>query len=291
MTRPSCVINIWDLPGEKRPRFTSTPGVGAVVRAVSDVVGLTRMGAGSRVVEPGFAGTNRHFHSYEEEWTCVLAGQGTVRIGPLRIPVRAGHFIGFPPGPRPHHFLAEREALVLLEGGEREPDRDNCWYPDLRRFMVGRTFVEPYAEPPPEEGDPRQAVHVDDVAITQFSHDVDAKVRRSMRRLSNGMGFHRQAVAWARVGAGGDSTVLHTHDRSDEWILVLSGKATVRVGDERFVAGPNDFLGHAAGGPAHVMHAEEELTYLVGGQVDPTDVVTYPEAGLRRSGGMLHRIP
>jgi len=290
MTRPSCVVNIWDLPGEKRPRFTSTPGVGAFVRTVSDAVGLTQMGASVRVVEPGFAGTNRHFHAYEEEWTYVLAGEGIVRIGPLRIPVSAGHFVGFPPGPRPHHFLAERDTLVLLEGGDRRVDKDKCWYPDLRRYMVGRTFTEPYVEPPPEEGDASQVVHVDDVAITEFRHDVDSKVRRSMRRLSAGMGFQRQAVAWARVPAGGDSTVLHTHDRTDEWILVLSGRATVRAGDERFVVGPDDFLGHPAGGAAHVMHAEEELTYLVGGQVDSADIVTYPEAGLRRVGNVLHRL-
>jgi len=290
MTRPPCVVNIWDLPGEKRPRFTSTPGVAAVVRTVSDAVGLTQMGATIRVVEPGFAGTNRHFHSYEEEWAYVLAGHGTVRIGPLRIPVSRGHFVGFPPGPRPHHFLAERETLVLLEGGDRRPDDDNCWYPDLRKYMVGRKFVEPYVEPPPEEGDERQAVHVDEIAVTEFRHDVDRQVRRSMRRLSADMGFRRQAVAWARVPEGGDSTVMHTHDRTDEWILVLSGRATVRVGAEPFVVGPNDFLGHPAGGPAHVMHADEELTYLVGGQRDSSDIVTYPEHGLLRAGGVLHRL-
>ena len=78
MTRPACVVNIWDLPGEKRPRFTSTPGVGAVVRTVSDTVGLEQMGVTVRVVEPGFAGTNRHFHSYEEKWTYVLAPARTV---------------------------------------------------------------------------------------------------------------------------------------------------------------------------------------------------------------------
>jgi uncharacterized cupin superfamily protein len=60
------------------------------------------------------------------------------------------------------------------------------------------------------------------------------------------------------------------------------------VGAQQFVVGPDDFLGHPAGGPAHVMHAEEELTYLVGGQRDSTDIVTYPEHGLRRVGGVLH---
>jgi uncharacterized cupin superfamily protein len=35
------------------------------------------------------------------------------------------------------------------------------------------------------------------------------------------------------------------------------------------------------------MEAVDELTYLVGGQIDTTDVVTYPDAGLRRVGRQL----
>ena len=63
MSRPSCVVNIADLPGEKRPRYTTTAGVAAVVREPSAATGLTRMGVHVRAVEPGFAGTNRHFHT------------------------------------------------------------------------------------------------------------------------------------------------------------------------------------------------------------------------------------
>ncbi|HEY7671385.1 MAG TPA: hypothetical protein VIC71_04135 [Gammaproteobacteria bacterium] len=32
VNRPSCVVNIWDLPGEKRPRFVAAEGIGAIVR-------------------------------------------------------------------------------------------------------------------------------------------------------------------------------------------------------------------------------------------------------------------
>jgi uncharacterized cupin superfamily protein len=80
---------------------------------------------------------------------------------------------------------------------------------------------------------------------------------------------------------------LHTHDRTDEWIFILAGRGIARVGDDRFGIGPNDFIGHPAGGPPHAMEASDELTYLVGGQIDAADVVTYPEAGLRRVGRRL----
>jgi quercetin 2,3-dioxygenase len=288
MSRPSCIVNVADVPGEKRPRFTATPGVAAIVRTLSDAAGLKQMGVSWRAVEPGFAGTNRHFHSIEEEWSYVLSGRGTLRIGPLRIPVSAGTFAGFPTGPRPHHFLAEGdEPLVFLEGGERRPAQDECWYPDIRTMSRGRVKVEPYVEPPSEEGDMSQVVRVHDVEVRNFQHDVDPAVRREMRTLHRPTGLTRQAVHWARVPAGGRSTVLHTHDRTDEWVFVLSGRGMARLGSERFEIGPQDFLAHPAGGAPHQMEAIDELTYLVGGQVDAGDVVTYPEAGLQRVGGKL----
>ncbi len=289
MTRPVCVVNIRDLPGEKRPRYTATPGVAAIVRLPSAATGLTRMGVSVRSVEPGFAGTNRHFHSVEEEWSYVLTGRGTLRIGPLRIEVRAGHFAAFPPGPRPHHFIAEGDLpLVFLEGGERRPAEDACWYPDVRMLSRGRVAVE-YEEPPAEQGDERQVLHVDDSPITEFQHDLDAQVRRRMRMLDEPTGLVRQAVRWAQVPAGGRSTVFHTHDRTDEWIFVLAGHGIARVGDERFAIGADDFIGHSAGGLPHAMEAVDDLTYLVGGQIDESDVITYPENGMRRVGDRLEK--
>jgi uncharacterized cupin superfamily protein len=55
--------------------------------------------------------------------------------------VRAGSFVGFPPGPAPHHFIASgAEALLLLEGGERRPHEDSGWYVELgmRYILSGR---------------------------------------------------------------------------------------------------------------------------------------------------------
>ncbi|HUI26364.1 MAG TPA: hypothetical protein VL403_09805 [Candidatus Kryptonia bacterium] len=73
--------------------------VGSIARALGEVTGLSHMGVALRTVEPGWAGTNRHFHSVEEERTYVLARVGTVRIGPHRLAVRAGSFVGFLAGP------------------------------------------------------------------------------------------------------------------------------------------------------------------------------------------------
>ena len=94
MPRPACVVHVPDLVAEKRPRFTHGGNVRSEVRAVGNSTGLTRMGVWVRSFEPGFAGTNRHYHEVEEEWAYVLSGAGVVRIGPLYIDVRAGHFVG-----------------------------------------------------------------------------------------------------------------------------------------------------------------------------------------------------
>jgi uncharacterized cupin superfamily protein len=248
MTRPPYVINLADLPGEKRPRFTSAPGIAAVVRSVGDATGLTHMGVHVRSVEPGFAGTHRHFHTVEEEWSFVLSGRGMLRIGPLRLAVRAGHFAAFPPGPRPHHFLAEGdEPLVFLEGGERRPSLDACWYPDARMLSRGRARVEPYEEPPPEEGDAWQLVHIDDLPIGQ------------LRALHQPTGLERQAVYWASIPRGARSI-----ESTDAWTFILSGRGIAHVGIDRFEIGPNDFVGHPAGSPVH-LEALEDLTYLTGG--------------------------
>jgi uncharacterized cupin superfamily protein len=290
--RPACVVNIRDLPGQKRPRYTSMPGVAAVVRSPGSATGLKQMGVHVRTVAPGFAGTNRHFHTVEEEWAYVFEGSATLRIGPLSLRVGPGDFAGFPTGPRPHHFLNDgTEDLVFLEGGESRPAEDGCCYPDLRRTLEGREFVEPYREPPPEEGDEAQLQHVEALPVRTFQHDVDSRARRRMRTLHAPTGLERQAVYQAEVARGDRSTAFHTHDRTDEWVLILSGRAAVDVGEQQFEVGPCDFMGHAAGGAPHVMEALTDLTYLMGGMIDANDVVRYPRHGLIRVGGRLEPAP
>jgi uncharacterized cupin superfamily protein len=95
----------------------------------------------------------------------------------------------------------------------------------------------------------------------------------------------RQAVRWTRVAVGDRSTAYHTHDRTDEWVYILEGRAHVRSGEDHFEVSAGNFVGHPAGGPAHVMEPISELTYLMGGQIDPDDVVIYPEAGVQRRRG------
>jgi uncharacterized cupin superfamily protein len=289
--RPRCVVAVADLVAEKRPRWTHGAGVGALLRDLRTPTGLTQIGVNLREIRPGSFGTNRHWHAVEEEWVYVLEGRGEVRIGPLQLPVRAGSFVGFPPGPRPHHFLAQgHEPLLLLEGGERRTD-DYGYYPDARRRFAGGSIVDSDDWLPPEEGDARQCRHIDEIELRSFQHELDPRAKRVMRRLESGTGLERQVVVWSRVAAGDHSTARHSHDRTDEWIFVLAGRALARVGDASFEVGPGDFIAHPAGSPAHRMDVREPLIYLMGGQRDADDVVTYPDAGVRRVRGRLVPTP
>jgi uncharacterized cupin superfamily protein len=278
------------MPGEKRPRWFPAEGVGSLVRGVGNAAGLKQMGVWVRDIEPGFKGTHRHFHTVEEEWVYVLSGRGSVRVGPLALEVRAGSFVGFPPGPRPHHFIAAAsEPLVLLEGGERRPKEDRGWYVDLGVRWHAGEFSETTESPPPEEGDAFQVTHIDAVTSVEFQHEVDHAARRTYRSLHTPTGLTRQAVRWTQVQRGDRSTAYHTHEHTDEWIYILEGRAQVRVGHQRFEVGPGDFIGHPAGAEPHAMEPTEPLTYLMGGQIDPNDVVRYPEAGLRLEQGRVVR--
>lgn len=285
------VVRVSLVESQERPRFVPVPGVASSVKEISKRSGMRQMGVSVRSVQPGHAGSKRHFHTVEEEWAYVLGGAGVARIGPLSIPVRAGHFVGYPPGPRPHHFRATGdEPLVFLEGGERRPEEEHGWYVDEGLRWRGGRIEKADGPPPPEDGEPAQCVHLDDVDVLPFDHRVEASAHRWMRPLSAGTGLCRQVVTWARVNVGDLSTAYHTHTRTDEWVYVLAGTARLRVGDEGCEIGPGDFVGHPANGLPHGMEPITELTYLMGGQRDPEDVVLYPEHGVQLVRGRIESL-
>ena len=285
------VVVVADVPAEQRPRTVKGDGVASRVRPISDAGGLAQMGVGIRIVEPGFLGSNRHFHTVEEEWAYVLSGTGVARIGPHRIDVRAGHFIAYPPGPSPHDFRATGdESLVFLEGGERRKEEEHGFYVDMGLRWRGRKIEKAEAPPPPEEGDASQCVTVDTCESVPFDHALDSGAHRVMRLLSAVTGLTRQVVTWSQVAVGHRSTPFHTHTRTDEWVYVLEGHARLRIGDEHCEVGPGVFVAHPAGGPPHVMEPVKELTYLMGGQRDPDDVVLYPEHDMTLLGGRFEQL-
>ncbi len=122
------------------------------------------------------------------------------------------------------------------------------------------------------------------------THFLNPNARRVNKSLGDvcgltGLGFHL-----IEVPPGAESTECHRHYFEDECVYVLSGTATARIGGESFPVKAGDFLGYAAGGPAHTLinTGREPLRCLVAGQRLTHDVADYPDRGKRiyRNQGM-----
>lgn len=115
-------------------------------RRLGDVFGLKNFGVNLVRLPPGAASSNRHWHSKQDEFVYILAGEATLvtdagerRMGP-------GTMMGFPAGtPDGHHLLNRSDAdMLYLEVGDRG-EGDEVDYPDidlLMRFVGGvRRYV------------------------------------------------------------------------------------------------------------------------------------------------------
>ena len=97
------------------------------------------------------------------------------------------------------------------------------------------------------------------------------------------MGLKRTGVNLIRVPPGRESYVYHSHRYEEEWIYVLSGRATALIDDVEYEVGPGDFLGFPTPSVAHLLRntGTEDLVYLAGGESREFDVAEFPKLGKR----------
>jgi uncharacterized cupin superfamily protein len=102
-------------------------------------------------------------------------------------------------------------------------------------------------------------------------------------RLSSLVGLSRLGVTRAVMPPGKESFVYHSHYREEEWIYILFGRGVAEIGGEEFEVGAGDFLGFPAPQVAHHLRNpyEEDLVYLMGGEVLDVDVANFPRLGKR----------
>jgi uncharacterized cupin superfamily protein len=115
----------YDQPCRKRER-----------RRLGDAAGLTQFGVNLLRLAPGTWSSQRHWHSHEDEFVYVLAGEVTLVTDEGAEVLHAGDAAGFKAGEPNGHCLqnlAAGDALVL-EVGSRRPELDATTYPgiDLR---------------------------------------------------------------------------------------------------------------------------------------------------------------
>jgi uncharacterized cupin superfamily protein len=101
--------------------------------------------------------------------------------------------------------------------------------------------------------------------------------------LSRRAGMKRAHVSLGRVPPGKDSFAYHAHLLEEEWLYILSGRGIAEIDGEEHEVGPGDFMGFPTPSVAHLLKNpfDEELTYLMGGEDLPLDILEYPKLGKR----------
>ena len=124
-------------------------GFGADVADVARRIGARKLGYNVTVIDPGKAAYPAHAHRINEEMFFVLEGQGEVRIGQERHPVRAGDFIAHPPGgPESAHQLRNtgKGPLKVLGVSTFEP-AEVVHYPDSDKTAFAVVTTGPDGKP------------------------------------------------------------------------------------------------------------------------------------------------
>jgi len=106
---------------------------------VGPKIGARKLGYNVTVVPPGKRAFPRHSHRVNEEMFFVLEGEGELRVGEERYPVRRGDVIACPPGgPETAHQIintsASAELKYLAVSTMLSPEIVD--YPDSGKFGV-----------------------------------------------------------------------------------------------------------------------------------------------------------
>ena len=125
--------------GSSYPPPFDAPCAAREKHALGDAFGLTDYGVNQVTLPPGTASSQRHWHSQEDEFVYILAGNPTLVTDSGRTLLRPGMCAGFPAGSGDgHHLLNETDDDVsYLEVGSRRLD-DDVEYSDIDMRIVGR---------------------------------------------------------------------------------------------------------------------------------------------------------
>ena len=123
------------------------------------------------------------------------------------------------------------------------------------------------------------AKEISETAEKRIEHQFNENAVRLTKNLSQRTGLQRLGVHLVRLAPGHDSTTHHYHAADEEFLYIISGHGTAKIGTEHYELGPGDFMGFPSSSPAHSMHnsSNEDLLYLMGGEKQPVDVVYYPD--------------
>jgi uncharacterized cupin superfamily protein len=128
------VIHIDDLPWSEQ---THGELIGHRRRSVSSAAGGRTLGCSMFELDPGKTAFAFHYHLGNEEAVYVLAGDGTLRLGDRRLPLRSGDYVALPAGEDHAHQITNTGAeplRYLVLSTMNEPDV--VMYPDSEKVGI-----------------------------------------------------------------------------------------------------------------------------------------------------------
>ena len=108
-------------------------------QALGDAAGLTQFGVNLLHLPPGAWSSQRHWHTSEDEFTYVLAGEVVLVTNAGEETLRAGDCAGFKAGVADGHHFQNRtnDEALILDVGSRRPEADVVDYPDVDLRWIG----------------------------------------------------------------------------------------------------------------------------------------------------------
>jgi uncharacterized cupin superfamily protein len=133
MTRP--IMNLDEVEFddiEDNGRFTSRRG------QISDHIGAQKLGYNLTVLPPGKTQCPFHNHHAEEEMFFILEGEGELRFGDSRYPLRKHDVVACPPGgPEVAHQIFNTGSVPLRYLSlSTIAEVETCEYPDSQKVMI-----------------------------------------------------------------------------------------------------------------------------------------------------------
>lgn len=108
---------------------------GFAFRPLAEPAGGRAIGGSFHEIPPGRTAFPYHWHSVNEEAMFVVEGEGTLRVGGERVPIRAGDWVSFPIGPdTAHQVINTGTAPLRLLGLSTKSTGEVVGYPDSGKF-------------------------------------------------------------------------------------------------------------------------------------------------------------
>ncbi|MGJ3261776.1 MAG: cupin domain-containing protein [Salinarimonas sp.] len=121
-------------------------------RRLGDAAGLTAFGVNLTRLPPDKWSSQRHWHSHEDEFVMVLAGELVLVEDGGETVLRTGDCAGFPAGAGNGHHLINRsgaEAVYLEVGSRHRDDLTTCSDVDMMSSNADGRFVRKDGTPYP----------------------------------------------------------------------------------------------------------------------------------------------